>query len=108
MGRAGSVLFFAAAVALFGIGLFSEAAGPIHGYFSVAFFVLLPLALFVLGAGSIMAGFRWFGSLTILAGVLAGIPWAFSWDGVAIPEAISALVVSVWVVAEGARLYPGA
>jgi len=108
LGRAGSVLFFAAAVALFGIGLFSEAAGPIHGYFSVAFFVLLPLALFVLGAGSIMAGFRWFGSLTILAGVLAGIPWAFSWDGVAIPEAISALVVSVWVVAEGARLYPGA
>jgi len=102
--RVGAVLLFFDAVALFGIGLFSEAAGDIHFYFSVAFFVLLPLSLFLLGAGAVMAGSKKFGSFTIVDGILVALPWAFSWDGVAIPEAISALVASVWIVAEGARL----
>ena len=107
LGRAGSVLFFIDAVTLFGIGLFSEAAGDIHFYFSVAFFVLFPISVFLLGAGAIMEGYRKFGSFTILVGVLAAIPWVFSWDGVAIPEAISALFASIWIMAEGARLYLG-
>ena len=105
--RVGAMLLFLDAIALFGIGLFSEAAGDIHFYFSVAFFVLFPLALFMIGAGAIIAGSKKFGSLTIVAGVLAALPWAFGWDGVAIPEIISALVASIWVMAEGTRLYLG-
>ncbi len=105
--RVGAVFFFFDAVALFGIGLFSEAAGDIHSYFSVAFFVLLPLSLFLLGASAVMAESKKFGSFTIVNGILAALPWAFSWDGVAIPEAISALVASIWIMAEGARLYLG-
>jgi len=34
--------------------------------------------------------------------VLAALPWAFSWDGVAIPETISAALVSAWVTVMGA------
>ena len=105
--RVGAVLLFFDAVALFGIGLFSEAAGDIHSYFSVAFFVLFPLSLFLLGAGAVMVGSKKFGSFTIVDGVLAALPWAFSWDGVAIPEAISALVASIWIMAEGTRIYLG-
>ncbi len=104
LGRVGSILLFIDAVALFGIGLFSEAAGAIHEYFSVAFFVLFPLSLFLLGAGAVMAGSKKFGSFTIVDGALAVLPWVFSWDGVAIPEAISALVASIWIMAEGVRL----
>jgi len=107
LGRVGAVLLFFGAVALFGIGLFSEAAGAIHSYFSVAFFVLFPLSVFLLGAGAVRAGSRKFGSFTIVAGVLAALPWVFSWDGVRIPEAISALAGSIWIIAEGARLYLG-
>jgi len=107
LGRVGAVLLFFDAVALFGIGLFSEAAGEIHSYFSVTFFVLFPISLFLLGAGAVMVGSKKFGSFTIVDGVLAVIPWAFGWDGVAIPEAISALVASIWIMAEGARLYLG-
>ncbi len=107
IGRAGVVLFFIDAFALFGIGVFSEAAGAIHMYFSVAFFVLFPLSLLLLSAGAIVAGSLKFGSFTIAAGVVAAIPWAFSWDGVAIPETISALAASVWSVAQGVRLYLG-
>ena len=107
LGCAGAVLLFLDAIALFGIGVFSEAAGDIHSYFSVAFFVLFPLSLFLLGASAIMAGSRKFGSFTILVGALTVIPWVFSWDGVAIPEAILALFASIWIMAEGARLYLG-
>lgn len=107
LGCAGAMLLFLDAIALFGIGVFSEAAGDIHFYLSVAFFALFPLSVFLLGAGAIMAGSKKFGSFTIVDGVLAILPWVFSWDGVAIPEAISALVASIWIVAEGARLYPG-
>jgi hypothetical membrane protein len=107
LGRVGAVLLFFDAIALFGIGLFSEAAGVIHLYFSVAFFVLFPLSLFLLGASAIVAGSRKFGIFTIAAGILAALPWAFSWEGVAIPETISALVASTWSVTQGARLYLG-
>ncbi|MFQ6129640.1 MAG: DUF998 domain-containing protein [Candidatus Hadarchaeaceae archaeon] len=107
LGRVGAVLLFFDAIALFGVGLFSEAAGKIHSYFSVAFFVLFPLSLFLLGASAIMAGSKKFGSFTVVDGVLAALPWVFSWDGVAIPEMISALVASIWIMAEGARLYLG-
>ncbi len=105
LGRVGAVLLFFDAVALFGIGLFSEAAGAIHGYFSIAFFVLLPLALFLLGASMVRAGSRKFGFFTLSAGILAVLPWTFGWDGVAVPEAISALAASVWNVAQGVKLY---
>lgn len=105
--RVGGALFFIDAFALFGIGVFSEAAGTIHTCFSAAFFVLFPLSLFLLGASSIVAGSGKFGSFTILIGVMAAIPWAFSWKGVAIPETISALAASAWSVTQGARLYLG-
>ncbi len=107
LGRVGAALLFMDAIALLGIGVFSEAAGDIHSYFSVAFFVLFPISLFLLGAGAVMVGSKKFGSFTIVDGVLAVIPWAFGWDGVAIPEAISALVASIWIMAEGARLCLG-
>jgi len=107
LGRVGAVLLFFDAIALFGIGLFSEAAGVIHLYFSVAFFVLFPISLFLLGASAIVAGSKKFGIFTIAAGILAALPWAFSWEGVAIPETISALVASTWSVTQGARLYLG-
>jgi len=107
LGRVGAALLFMDAIALLGIGVFSEAAGDIHSYFSVAFFVLFPISLFLLGAGAVMVGSKKFGSFTIVDGVLAVIPWVFGWDGVAIPEAISALVASIWIMAEGARLYLG-
>jgi len=104
LGRVGAALLFMDAIALFGIGIFSEAAGDIHSYFSVAFFVLFPISLFLLGAGAVMAGSKRFGSFTIVDGILAALPWAFGWDGVAIPETVSVLIASVWIMAEGVRL----
>jgi hypothetical membrane protein len=107
IGCAGAVLFLIDAFALFGIGVFSEAAGAIHTYFSVAFFLLFPLSLFLLGSNAIMAGSWKFGFFTIATGIVAAVPWAFQWNGVAIPELISALAASIWSVAQGVRLCLG-
>lgn len=103
--RAGVLLLIIAAAALFGIGVFSEAAGRIHYYFSVAFFVLQPLALFVMGAGGIVSKSKRFGTVTVVLGVLAALPWAFGWSAVAVPEMLSALAVAAWSVAQGTGLY---
>ena len=105
--RVGALLLFLAAAALFGIGVFSEAAGRIHFYFSVAFFVLLPIALFVIGVGAIAAKSGKFGAFTIILAIFAGLPWAFNWSAEAVPEMLSALAVSVWSIAQGAALYSG-
>lgn len=107
MRRVGAAVLFVDAVSMFGIGLFSEAAGIIHFYFSVAFFVLFPISLFLLGAGATVAGHRKFGAFTILIGILAALPWAFGWSAVAIPELLSALAAAVWSVVQGTRLYLG-
>jgi hypothetical membrane protein len=105
LGRGGAALFFIGAFALSGIGVFSEATGVVHLFFSVAFFILMPFSLFLLGTGAIVAGSRKFGLFTIAAGVVALIPWIFKWNGLAIPEFISALAVSIWSVAQGIRIY---
>ncbi len=105
--RIGAALLLIDAAALFGIGLFSEAYGAIHFYFSVAFFAFFPVSLFVLGAGTILAKFLKFGIFTIIIGILAALPWAFSWSAVAVPEMLSAIVASAWSIVQGMRLYIG-
>ena len=104
--RAGAALLFIGAIALSCIGVFTESAGDIHTYVAVAFFGISAISFFLIGAGLMVAGSKKFGLLTVLAGVLAGLPWAFSWAwiGLAIPETLSALVIFIWVIAEGARL----
>lgn len=107
--RAGAALLFIGAIALSGIGVFTEAAGDIHFYVSAAFFGISALSLLLIGSGFIVAGSKKFGLSTVLAGVLAGLPWAFywAWIGLAIPETLSALVIFIWVIVEGAKLCIG-
>ncbi len=105
LARVGAALFFIDAFALFGIGLFPVTSVAIHTLFSVAFLLLFPISLFLFGASEFMAGFKRFGSLTVGAGILSSVPWFLNWDGIAVPQTLSALTASVWVMVEGARLY---
>jgi|CryGeyStandDraft_7_1057128.scaffolds.fasta_scaffold85511_2 hypothetical membrane protein len=104
--RAGAALLFIGAIALSCIGVFTESAGDIHTYVAVAFFGISALSFFLIGAGLMVAGSKKFGLLTVLAGILVGVPWAFvsTWSGLAIPETLSAVVIFIWVIAEGAKL----
>ena len=96
VGKASFVLLFAAAVFLFFIGYFPETEGRIHYYFSVAFFVSIPLSVFTFAIHAWMRGLRNLAYLSVASGLVAAAIWVPSWEGVAIPEAVSALAVGVW------------
>ena len=70
----------------------------------MAFFVALPISRFVLSAYMIRSGMRDLGYLSVAAGIVAALIWALEWDGVAIPEAVSALMASVMSVILGYRM----
>lgn len=106
-GRAAGGLALADGVALFGIGLFPETAGRIHFYFSVAFFVLLPLFSLALAAHFFRAGRKRLALAALAVAVVAGAPWAFEWSGLAVPESISGGVASAWVAVLGVATYKG-
>jgi hypothetical membrane protein len=104
MGRSGAVLFLLAATFLVGIGAFPETAGRIHYYVSVGFFVSMPLSLFAMAVYMLRRGMKRLGLLTLALGGFAAFVWTPNWDGVAIPEALSALAVGAWTTVMGSRM----
>ena len=103
VGKLGSAVFGAAMIALTCIGIFNESFVPIHYFVSVAFFVLAPIALFILTT-SFAHKNQWdLAIFTVGIAVAAALPWIFQFainyvPKVAIPEAVSALVVSIWAI----------
>jgi hypothetical membrane protein len=102
-GKIGAGFFAASTLTLVCIGIFNETFRPTHYLFSVAFFVLAPLAFFILTAGFYLKGQRGLAAFTILIALIAAIPWILQLTiqyvaNVAIPETISGAAVSVWVI----------
>jgi hypothetical membrane protein len=113
VGKAGALVFAAAGLALMGIGFAPENRVPFHYLFSVAFFVLLPIALLIITAVFAFerrARMAWF---TLAVAVVAALPWILYFSvhyvpGVAIPEAVSGLAGSVWAEALGYKMIKAA
>jgi hypothetical membrane protein len=106
LGRAGTLLLILDAATLCAIGVFPETTGTLHFYVSVAFFTLLPMSLFLIGAAMIREPrVRKLGMYTVLTGVVAAVVWALPWRGAAIPETLASLVASVWSMVFGIRLF---
>jgi hypothetical membrane protein len=113
VGKAGAVVFAAAGVALMGIGVFPENRVPYHYSFSVAFFVLLPISLFVITAAFAFERRARVALFTLAVAVVAALPWVLYFSvhyvsGVAIPETVSGLAGSVWAVALGYKMIKAA
>lgn len=106
LGRIGTLILILDAAILCAIGIFPETAGVIHLYVSVAFFVLLPISLFLIGVAMIEEpSERKLGLFTITAGIATAMVWMLQWRAVAIPEIIAALAASVWSIVLGIRLF---
>jgi hypothetical membrane protein len=104
IGKIGSAIFAAATIALICIGIFNENYSPTHYIVSVAFFMLAPIALFILTGAFYRNHQRRIAVFTVSIGVTAAIPWILEFiiryvPNVAIPETISALAVSIWAIA---------
>jgi len=114
IGHVGALFLIQAAANLCAIGVFPETAGALHIYVSVSFFTLLQISLFLIGAALMKEPpERNLGLFTFLAGIVAVIVWIVAvivwivpWGGgVAIPEMLASLPVSVWSIVLGIRLY---
>lgn len=103
VGKMGALTFAATGLVLMGIGFFPENVVPYHYFFSVAFFVLLPISLFVITGAFLLESQTKMAAFTLLMAVATALPWvqyfAFQYvAGVAIPEFASGIVGSVWVL----------
>ncbi|MGD6805937.1 MAG: DUF998 domain-containing protein [Candidatus Bathyarchaeia archaeon] len=103
LGKAGSIVFAAACMALVLIGIFNENYRPTHYLVSVAFFALAPIGLFILTSWLYRSRQRGTAALTVAIGFIAAIPWILQFTinyvpNVAIPETISALAVGAWAI----------
>jgi hypothetical membrane protein len=109
LGPSGAMLFLLATVSLTAIGVFNENYEPMHWYASVAFFVLFPLSMLLIAAAFLNQGQMKLGLFTFAVAAIAASPWITYFavryvEGVAIPEAISALAASAWAIALGERM----
>ena len=113
-GRSGAIAFLFSAIALTAIGIFPENMKPMHFYASVTFFALFPISLLLLTAAYFRSAKPAKGSFTLAIALFAALVWILEFSvryvpGVAIPETLSALAVSLWAVVIGfqfAKRYP--
>jgi hypothetical membrane protein len=103
LGKIGSALFAVGSLALIAIGVFNENYSPTHYLVSVAFFTLVPIALFIITFSFLLTHQTKLAAFTFLTGVTAALPWIlqFAFDyvpNVAIPEFVSGLVITAWTV----------
>ncbi|MFB3890092.1 MAG: DUF998 domain-containing protein [Candidatus Bathyarchaeia archaeon] len=101
VGRVGSVALALACISLVCIGVFNESFGRLHYYVSVAFFVLMPIAMLVLTVGLWVSGQRGLSVFTFALALAAAVPWVLQFTvryvpNVAVPEFVSGLAGSIW------------
>lgn len=107
LGLAGAIILLLSSISLAGVGLFSEAYGIIHFWFSLAFFVSLILSSLIIGLRfALVASTRHIGAYALSTGLLGILSWSFiRYQGVAIPEALSSFPSSLWLIVLCVRLY---
>jgi len=110
VGKIGAVSFVATSLALMGIGIAHENIRPFHYLFSVAFFVLLPISLFIITAAFAVKRQTKMALFTLLTAVAAALPWILYFtvhyvSGVAIPEFVSAVAGSAWTVVLSYKMF---
>jgi hypothetical membrane protein len=110
IGKIGAVVFVSASLSLEGIGIFPENVRPLHLIFSVAFFVLVPIALLVVTGYYLLKRQKRMAVFTLLTAFVAAAPWVLQFlinyvSGVAVPEAVSAIAGSTWAVVSGFKMF---
>lgn len=105
LSKIGAFVLTLGAFALTAIGVFPESVEPIHFYASVAFFTLLPISMFFLGAAFLRTSRTRLGFFTFIAAIVAAIVWTIPFGkGVAIPETLSGLSASAWFMVLGFKM----
>jgi hypothetical membrane protein len=114
IGKDGAFFLLLAGIFLASIGIFPETApNNIHYIVSVAFFAAFPMSLLIQFAALMRTPKnRKLGIFTLAITIIAIIPWAIwmslkPYEGVAIPELISATAAATWSINMGSMLLQG-
>lgn len=91
------------------IGLFPEDVVPIHYLVSLGFFITLPISLFLISVSFYFTRKNFWALFTFIFAFLVAIPWVIYllteiFKAVAIPEIISGLEISVWIITMGFKM----
>ncbi|MCL2142211.1 MAG: DUF998 domain-containing protein [Methanimicrococcus sp.] len=110
VGKIGAIVFAAAAVWLMAIGVFNENFWSLHFIVAVLFFVTLPIALWVLMAALYLRREVKLAVFTLFSSFAAAVPWLLYFivryaPNLAIPEIISGLVGSIWIVVISYKIF---
>lgn len=102
-GRVGTAVFALATVWLMAIGVFNESFIPTHFIVAILFFVTLPTSLYILTAALYLKGELKLAIFALSSSFIAAMPWLLFFvfhyaPSVAIPETISAIAGSIWVI----------
>ena len=106
LGRLGGVSLLLGSVALSAVGVFPRTLDVPHDAASIAFYVLIALALLLVGVAAIRSSRMLVGWLSLTAGVVTivflQVPWP--WSGGAIEQLLSCLPWSLWTIVFGVRM----
>lgn len=101
LGRVGIVSLVLGSAALSAMGIFPRNIDIPHDSASLAFFIFMPIAIFLFGIRAVTSGQKIWGNLSLSAAILMIclqlIPWP--WPRGAIPQLLSGLSWSIWTSA---------
>jgi hypothetical membrane protein len=105
--KTGAYFLSISSIALIGIGLFPETFFALHFITSASFFVLLTIAMLIIGLTIKQNSFeRSMGSLAFVFALIAigSTIFLFYLEGIAIPEALSCFPAFVWCLIIGVKM----
>jgi len=109
LSRISLFFFILTNIFLIAIGLFPENIKPVHYFVSVAFFACLSISLLLSSVSFILNGQSNLGIFSLSIFIVATVPWILTFlsnlfTAVAIPEAISGLGISFWMLVLGLKM----
>ena len=106
LGQWGIASLVLGSIAISAMGIFPRTLGLPHDVASIAFFVFVYLAIFLIGVMAITTSQKIWGALSLAAVlimvVMQPVPWP--WSGGAIPQLLSALPWTLWTIVFAIRL----
>lgn len=108
--KIGAYLLLGSSISLIGIGVFPETIFLLHYLTSVVFFILITIAMVIIGFTMLMSNsYKILGKIALFFSIIALMsPFTLSYlNGIAIPEAMVCFPAFIWCMLFGIRISTG-
>jgi hypothetical membrane protein len=105
IGRAGTFILLLGVIAFCCVGIFPEPVGILHIVSALAFFSLMPIAMFLIAAAAFKTKRNYLGWISASFAIVALICGVFLLPLRAIPEMIAAVAIALWTTVFSVLLF---